>query len=57
MLTNIYLKLNFVGNKSDHKKDNDNRPFAGPGHMTYPPLDLRPGTLWVPDMKRAGKTK
>ena len=24
-----------------------NRPFAGPGHVTYPPLNLRPGTLWV----------
>ena len=45
MLTNICLKLNFVGNKSDHKKDDDNRPFAGPGHVTDPPLDLRPGTL------------
>ena len=33
------------------------RPFAGPGHMTYlyPPLNLRIGTLWVPETKRAGK--
>ena len=23
----------------------DSWPFAGPGHVTYPPLDLRPGTL------------
>ena len=22
-----------------------NGPFAGPGHVTYPPLNLRPGTL------------
>ena len=22
-----------------------NRPFAGPGHVTYPLLNLRPGTL------------
>ena len=22
-----------------------NRPFAGVGHMTYPPLNSRPGTL------------
>ena len=22
-----------------------NRPFAGPGHVTYPPLNLRPGTF------------
>ena len=33
-----------------------NRPLAGPGHMTYPaPLNLRPGTLWAPEMKRLGK--
>ena len=32
----------------------DSRPFAGPGHVTYPPLNLRPGTLWIPDMERAG---
>ena len=23
----------------------ENWPFAGPGHVTYPPLNLRPGTL------------
>ena len=23
----------------------NNRPFAGPGHVTYPSLNLRPGTL------------
>ena len=38
-----------------------NRPFAGPGHVTSPlppsPLNLRPGTFWVPEMKRAGKHK
>ena len=34
-----------------------NRPFAGPGHVTYLPLNLRPGTFRVPEMKRAGKTK
>ena len=34
-----------------------NGPFAGPGHVTYPPLKLRPGTLWVLEMKRAGKDK
>ena len=22
-----------------------NSPYAGPGHVTYPPLKLRPGTL------------
>ena len=32
-------------------------PFAGPGHVTYPPLHLRPGTLRIPEMKRAGKTE
>ena len=31
--------------------------FAEPGHVTYPPLKLRLGTLSVPEMKRAGKTK
>ena len=33
------------------------RPFAGPGHVTYPPLKFRPSTFWVPEMKRAGKNK
>ena len=23
----------------------NNRSFTGPGHVTYPPLNLRPGTL------------
>ena len=32
-----------------------NRLLAGPGHMTYPPIHLRPGTLRVPEMKIAGK--
>ena len=32
-----------------------NRPFAGPGHVTYSPLNLKPGTLRVPEMKRSGK--
>ena len=34
-----------------------NWPFAGPGHVTYPLLNLRPGTLWVSEMKRVGKNK
>ena len=34
-----------------------NRPFAGPGHVTYPPFNLRAGTLWVPEIKRAGNNK
>ena len=25
-------------------------PFAGPGHVTYPLLNLRPDTLWIPEM-------
>ena len=25
------------------------------GHLTYPPLNLIPDTLWIPEMKRAGK--
>ena len=29
-----------------------NRPFAGPGHMTYTAW-----TLWIPEMERAAKTK
>ena len=27
------------------KSGQRNRPFAGPGDVTYPPLNLRPGTL------------
>ena len=32
------------------------RPFAGPGHVTYPPFNFK---TWhcEPEMKRAGKTK
>ena len=31
--------------------------FTAKGHMTYPPLNLIPHTLWIPEMKRAGKNK
>ena len=31
-----------------------NRHFVEPSHVTYPPLNLRLGTLWVPEMKKAG---
>ena len=33
------------------------RPFAGPGHVTYPPLDLRPDTVNTSENKRARQNK
>ena len=36
-----------------------NGPFSGPDHVTYSPLNVRPGTnfyqKFLPEMKRAGK--
>ena len=32
-----------------------NRPFATMGHVTYPPLNLILGTLWILEMEEAGK--
>ena len=32
-----------------------NRPFATMGHVTYPPLNVILGTLWILEMERAGK--
>ena len=34
-----------------------NGPFAAKGHVTYPPLNLIPSTLWIPETERAGKNK
>ena len=34
-----------------------NRPFATMGHVTYPPLHLIHGTLWILEMERVGKIK
>ena len=33
-----------------------NRPFAGPGQVTYPPLSLRPGNLWVQGAEKISRT-
>ena len=39
-----------------HKKQYQaNRPFAGPGHVTYPSLNLRPDTLWIPKNENSRK--
>ena len=41
----------------DFKLSVNNKPFSGPGHVTYPPLNFRLSTFWVPEMKRAGQNK
>ena len=34
-----------------------NKLFAPKGLMTYPPLNIILSTLWIPEMKRAGKSR
>ena len=33
------------------------RPIAAKGHVTYPPINLIPNTLWIPETQRAEKKK
>ena len=50
-----WVNWGMLAEKRSGKTDCRNRPFAGPSHVTYPPLNLRSGTLWIPEIKKSRK--
>ena len=51
------LHINTVCVNYTQKQQIIQNPFPAKGHVTYPPLNLIPGTLQIAEIERAGKNQ